>query len=46
MIENLPIRFAAIATELGTGHEIWLTQGRLSDAMRASYRPPRHFSIR
>jgi NTE family protein len=39
-IENLPVRYAAIATELGTGHEIWLTQGRLSDAMRASYALP------
>src|SRR5437879_4329256 len=28
-IEALPIRFAAIATEVGTGHEIWLTRGRM-----------------
>ena len=39
-IEDLPIRFAAIATEFGTGHEIWLTRGRLVDAMRASYALP------
>ena len=39
-IEELPIRFAAIATEVGTGHEIWLTRGRLVDAMRASYALP------
>ena len=39
-IEALPIRFAAIATEVGTGHEIWLTRGRLVDAMRASYALP------
>jgi NTE family protein len=32
-IEDLPVRFAAIATEIGTGHEIWLTRGRLSDAL-------------
>jgi NTE family protein len=39
-IEDLPIRFAAIATEFNTGHEIWLTRGRLSEAMRASYSLP------
>lgn len=40
MIEDLPIAFAAIATEIGTGHEIWLTRGRLVDAVRASYALP------
>lgn len=39
-IEALPLRFAAIATEIGTGHEIWLTRGRLTDALRASYALP------
>ena len=39
-IEALPLRFAAIATEIGTGHEIWLTRGRLSEALRASYALP------
>jgi NTE family protein len=39
-IEELPIRFAAIATEFTTGHEIWLTHGRLVDALRASYALP------
>ena len=39
-IEDLPIRFAAIATEFNTGHEIWLTRGRLSNALRASYSLP------
>ena len=39
-IENLSTRFAAIATEFSTGHEIWLTRGRLSDALRASYALP------
>jgi NTE family protein len=43
-IEDLPIRFAAIATETGTGHEIWLTQGNLTEAMRASYALPGIFS--
>jgi NTE family protein len=39
-IEKLPVRFAAIATEFDTGHEIWLTHGRLSDALQASYALP------
>ena len=39
-VEDLPIRFAAIATEFNTGHEIWLTHGRLSEALRASYSLP------
>lgn len=39
-IENLPRRFAAVATEIGTGHETWLTQGSLIDAMQASYAIP------
>jgi len=39
-IENLPLRFAAIATEIGTGHEVWLTKGSLSLAVRASYALP------
>ncbi|MCX7324810.1 MAG: patatin-like phospholipase family protein [Hyphomicrobiales bacterium] len=39
-IEDLPLTYAAIATELGTGHEIWLTHGLLVDAMRASYALP------
>lgn len=39
-VEGLPIRFATVATELGTGHEIWLTKGSLVEAMRASYALP------
>ncbi len=39
-IEELPLRFAAIATELGTGHEIWLTRGPVVEALRASYALP------
>jgi len=39
-IDDLPLRFAAIATEFNTGHEIWLTRGRLTDALRASYALP------
>lgn len=40
LIQDLPRRFVAVATELGTGHEVWLTRGRLVDAMRASYALP------
>ncbi len=39
-IDDLPLRFAAIATEFNTGHEIWLTRGRLADALRGSYALP------
>jgi NTE family protein len=34
--QDLSIRLAAVATELHTNHEIWLTRGRLADALRAS----------
>jgi NTE family protein len=39
-IEDLPIRFASVATEVSTGHEIWLKRGPLVEAMRASYALP------
>ncbi|AMJ60426.1 patatin-like phospholipase family protein [Bosea sp. PAMC 26642] len=39
-IESLDQRFVAISTELGTGHEIWLTHGLLVDALSASYALP------
>jgi NTE family protein len=39
-IEDLPVRFAGVATELDTGHEVWLRRGSLVDAMRASYALP------
>ncbi len=39
-IENLPKRFVAVATELKTGHEIWLSKGPLVPAMHASYALP------
>jgi NTE family protein len=39
-VETLPTRFCTIATELVTGHEIWLTRGPLVQAMRASYALP------
>lgn len=39
-IEDLPICFAAVATQVHTGHELWLTRGNLVDAIRASYALP------
>jgi NTE family protein len=38
--QDLPVRMSAIATEIGTGHEIWLTRGRLVEAISASYALP------
>ena len=39
-VEATSPRFVAVATELGTGQEIWLSRGSLVDAMRASYAIP------
>ena len=39
-IESLPRPLICIATELATGHELWLKQGPLVEAMRASYALP------
>ncbi|HEY0218509.1 MAG TPA: patatin-like phospholipase family protein, partial [Afipia sp.] len=43
-IESLALKFAAVGTEVKTGHEIWMTHGRLVDAMRASYALPGIFA--
>ena len=42
LIEDLPVSFAAITTEVGSGHEVWLARGSLALALRASY-PSREF---
>ena len=39
-IPKLKKKFAAVATDLITGHEVWLEEGNLSAAMRASYALP------
>jgi NTE family protein len=44
LIEDLPLKFATVATEVRTGHEIWLTHGSMVNAMRASYALPGIFS--
>jgi NTE family protein len=40
LIEDLPARFACVATELDTGHEVWLQSGNLLEAVRTSYALP------
>jgi NTE family protein len=39
-IEALRIPFVAVATDLVTGHEVWLREGSLVEAMRASFSLP------
>ncbi len=39
-IERLDRKFVAVATELGTGHEVWLNKGSLVNALRASFALP------
>ena len=39
-IADFDRRFVAVATEIGSGHEVWISRGRLVDAMRASYALP------
>jgi NTE family protein len=39
-IERLERKFVAVATELGTGHEVWLNKGSLVNALQASFALP------
>jgi NTE family protein len=43
-ISELEVPFGAIATELNTGREIWLRQGKLLDVVRASIATPGLFT--
>ena len=43
-IQDLPRRFAAVATDLRTGAEVWLQQGSLVTAIRASISIPGIFT--
>lgn len=43
-IEQLPLPFAAVATDLSSGREVWLQTGLLPDAVRASIALPGLFS--
>jgi len=42
--DELRLPFGCVATELGRGHEIWLREGSLADAVRASIALPGLFS--
>jgi len=44
LIENLKVPFAAVATDLVTGKEVWLREGSLFDAIRASIALPGLFT--
>ena len=43
-IESLPIPFTCVATDLVTGHEVWLDKGDLVDALRATISLPGAFA--
>jgi NTE family protein len=43
-IEDLPISFTAVATDLESGEEVWLREGKLFDAIRASIATPLVFT--
>ncbi len=45
-IEDLNERFVAVTAELATGHEIWLMEGDLGDAVQAAYALPGVFPPR
>ena len=39
-IDELPVPYGAVATELGSGREVWLRHGKMLDAVRASCAMP------
>src|SRR5574337_389917 len=43
LIEELPLAFTAVATDIDSGREVWLSQGSLFDAIRASIAVPTVF---
>lgn len=43
-VEDLPCPFVTIATDLLTGHEVWIRDGSLIEAMRASFSLPGVFA--
>ena len=40
LIDDLPASFVAVTTNLATGHEIWLRDGRIVDALRCAISLP------
>jgi NTE family protein len=43
-IEDLPLPFVAVATDLRTGHEVWLQEGRLAEVLRTAISLPGLFT--
>ena len=43
-IEDLPVSFTAVATDLASGEEVWLREGKLFDAIHASIATPLIFT--
>jgi len=43
-IDELPLSFTAVATDLDSGQEVWLRKGKLFDAIRASMATPLVFT--
>ncbi len=43
-IEDLPLPFAAVATDMSSGREVWLREGSLMEAIRASISMPGIFT--
>lgn len=43
-IEELPVTFTAVATDIETGREVWLSKGSLFEAIRASIAIPTVFT--
>lgn len=43
-IEDLPVSFTAVATDLDSGKEVWLREGKLFNAIRASIATPLVFT--
>lgn len=44
MIEDLPIKYTAVATDIANEKEVWMNSGRLFDAIRASMSLPLFFT--
>ena len=43
-VEDLPVPFVAVTTDLSTGHEIWLQEGRLAETLRTAISLPGVFT--
>jgi NTE family protein len=43
-VEDLPVPFVAVTTDLLTGHEVWLQEGRLAETLRTAISLPGVFT--